>query len=522
MASRILVLLGFMLFCSYSHGQSKVEIIGGEKMNFDQVKQQLYIVNNVVIKHGGVFIQCDSAIRKTSEGIIEGFGNIYIYQPDTFTLTGGDYLVYDENTKTATVTGDEVILKDEKMTLITTSIQYNTNSQVGYYSNGADILSENNTLKSVKGFYNRRGNVFHFKENVELTTPDYTMKSDTLDYFANTKTAFFYGPTRIVSSENKIICNYGWYNTKTERAQFSKRATIYSDSSFISADSLLYDKIEGIGIGIGNIWLYDSTEHIDLYGQYGKYYQKSKISVISGNPLSVKVDKQDTMYLMADTMYFKNDSLNKVLRAFKNTSILQKEFQGHCDSLIYDFQDSVIHLLQAPILWNQKNQITGDTMDIYIRNKSIHSLIVTQDAFLASEVKEDHFNQISGKKLINYFDSNALKLVDVQGNAESIYYLRNNETDTAEYTGVNKVACKRMQIGFDSSKVKSIRFYAEPEGKIYPIKEFPDDEKHLSGLNWKIEEKPELELFLKRKIVLNKIESPSAEVQLQMQAIESD
>ncbi len=479
----------------------------------DQTKNLLYIVQNVVLKHNGIIIQCDSAIRKTDEGIIEGFGNIYIYQQDTFTLSGGDYLRYDEETKTAQVTGKNVILKDQQMTLLTTSLQYNTAEQLGYYTNGADILSDKNTLKSKRGYYSRRGNVFHFKDDVKLTGADYTMQSDTLDYFAGNRTAFFYGPTRIVSKENTIVCNYGWYNTKTEKAQFSRRATIYSDSSYISADSLLYDKKETTGVGIGNIRMYDSSENVEVFGQYGLYLQKSKSSIISGSPLVIKADSKDTMYLMADTFHFINDSLNKMLRAYRNTSILQKEFQGHCDSMVYSFSDSVIHLYYAPILWSEKNQITGDTMHIRISNHTIKNLKVMQSAFLASEVKPGYYNQISGREMINDFDSNALRRVLVEGNAQSIYYIRDNETDSAEYTGVNKVTCGKMLIGFDSSKVKSIRFYSAPEGKMYPVSQFPEAEKHLPGLVWKIDEKPVLQSFLERQKVRLRTKPADTDIQ---------
>jgi len=127
--------------------QTKVDI-SGNVLSVDQKKNYTYIVGNVIIKHDGVTIQCDSAIRKANEGIIEGFGHIYIYQPDTFTLSGGDYLRYVEAEKTATVTGKNVILQDQNMTLVSTELNYNIKQQIGSYVKGADILNEQNTLKS--------------------------------------------------------------------------------------------------------------------------------------------------------------------------------------------------------------------------------------------------------------------------------------------------------------------------------------------------------------------------------------
>ncbi|MFM6982542.1 MAG: hypothetical protein ACKOXF_00300, partial [Chitinophagaceae bacterium] len=82
------------------------------------------------------------------------------------------------------------------------------------------------------------------------------------------------------------------------------------------------------------------------------------------------------------------------------------------------------------------------------------------------------------------------------------YYLRDNETDSAEYTGVNKVACGKMLILMDSSKVKAIKFYVQPEGKMYPMLQFPESEKYLSGLDWRIQLVPKKEKFLERSRVL--------------------
>lgn len=479
--------------------QTNLEIISGEKLYGDEVNKLTYIVKNVGFKHNGVTIYCDSAIRKLKEGIVEGYGHIYIFQQDTFTLSGGEYLRYEEATKVAVVTGKQVILNDREMTLVTTALQYNTATQVGSYHNHADILSGENTLKSQHGYYQRRGSVFNFKEKVVLTSPQYTMYCDTLDYYATTKTAYFQGPTKIVSKENTITCNYGWYNTKTEQAQFSREAVIISDSTTIAADSLLYDRKLGLGRGYGNIRLFDSANHIEVFGQKGLYREKTKETFITQQPLAIQTSDNDTFYVQADTFYYVNDSIRRQLHAWPHTALSQKDFQGRCDSLIYRFSDSTISLYRQPILWNQRNQITGDTMHIVLRNKRIQSLSVIDNAFLVSEIKPGYYNQINGRTMINRFDSNKLKFVLVDGNAQSIYYLADNETDSAEYTGVNKVACGKMLIEMKNGKVKGIRFYGQPDGKMYPVKDFPDNEKYLKGLSWQAEKKPDIESFLIRK-----------------------
>lgn len=496
---RLLVLSLFLVSStSVVFAQTDVEIIGGNKLSGDEIKGHQYIVGNVAIQHNGVIIQCDSAVRKLKEGVVEGFGHIFIYQPDTFTLSGGDYLLYQEATKTAMVTGKEVILRDKSMTLVTTSLQYNISSQTGSYLHGANILNENNTLKSDKGYYDRRSNIFHFKDHVLLTSPEYTMEGDTLDYHSNTRTAYFYGPTTIRSKENTILCRKGWYDTRREIANFTERATLNSKNSSLTADTLNYDRKKGLGLANGNILLVDTVESFKVFGQKGIYHQHSKESYVLDKPLAMQTKDEDTFFVKADTFYFNNDSLKKMMRAIRHVRLFQKDLKGRCDSLEYKFYDSTISLFYDPVLWNQKNQISGDTMYIYLKNKRIHTMRVIDNAFLIAEVKPAFYNQIKGREMINRFDSNKLKSVWVNGNAQSIYYLRDNETDSAEYTGVNKVACGKMNIELDSSKVKSIRFYTQPEGKMYPLNQFPESEKYLSGLVWRSNEIPGKDEFLER------------------------
>jgi hypothetical protein len=204
------------------------------------------------------------------------------------------------------------------------------------------------------------------------------------------------------------------------------------------------------------------------------------------------------MMVMADTFYYRNDSLQRTLRAFGNANVNNKDLQGKCDSLVYNFLDSTISMYKSPILWSEKNQITGDSILIFLKEKKIDHMNINGNSFLAAFVKKDHFNQISGKKMRILFVDGDINKVFVNGNAESIYYLRDNETDSAEYSGVNRVACDRMMIQLDSSKVKGIKFFTQVEGKMYPIPDFPESERKLGGFVWLIDQQMPKEAFLKR------------------------
>jgi hypothetical protein len=49
---------------------------------------------------------------------------------------------------------------------------------------------------------------------------------------------------------------------------------------------------------------------------------------------------------------------------------------------------------------------------------------VLQSAISIQQFDSVHFNQLSGKEIIAFLDSNQLKMIHVNGNAETIYIIR--------------------------------------------------------------------------------------------------
>ncbi|MBX2984395.1 MAG: hypothetical protein LC109_00710 [Bacteroidia bacterium] len=502
---RIYILIG-VVWIGITHVQAqKVQIINADELRYDASTQSKYCKGNIKVLHEGVFIECDSAIINDKYNTIDGVGQVRIYQPDTFNMSG-KRVFYDGKTKMARVSGD-VILTDRKMILTTPYIDYDTRIKSGSYGAGGKIINENDVLTSDKGYYNSRNSTASFKGNVVLVNPDYTMKGDTLQYITTARTAYFYGPTVINSEQNRIECTWGYYNTASNLASFSKRATIFGESSDITADSFFYNRNTGDGQAFGNIVLNDTSEGVKVYGQKGLYMEKRKETVINGLPMSERLLNEDTMLLMADTFYYFSDTAIKKLIAFKNAQIFSPDIAGICDTLIYFMKDSVILMLHKPILWNENNQITGDSISVYMKDDKLDYMFVRNEGFVASWLEEDRFNQMAGNEIYNYFDDGKLRRVNLIGQGQSVYYVRDDESDTSPYSGVNKIVSGQITIYMDSTGINNIRFYPNPEpsGTLYPPADIPEKEKTLEGLNWQIQLKPQEQEFYKRKKINLKV-----------------
>jgi len=494
-AMRLLAfLLLFIPFVLVAQNKEPITINKADYLAFDKnYANAERLVGNVSMTQGTMTLTCDSAWFWKNENRMEAFGHAFLNQQGG-TMVWSDYMVYNGNTKMASAKGN-VRMTDNKMTLTTDAILYDVNNKIAYYTTGGNIKDGENTMRSQNGTYYSNRREYFFKGKIKLVNPEYTMESDTLSYNGNTQIAYFFGPTYISSADNLLFCNYGWYDTKKNTSQFSNRAYIISKENRIDSDSFLYNRNTGIARAFGHIVLIDTLQKIVIKGNRGVHSRFEKTTLISGEPRAFKQFEEDSVFIKANFFFDKLDTFTqkRSLAAFGNAKIFKPDIQGMADSLSYSLTDSVIRLFTEPILWNESNQTTGDTIYIYQKGKTIDKMDVIQNAMVVMEEAPDKFNQIKGRRLNGLFSNNKLYRVNVKGNGQSVYYARE---DTTEYTGVNYVECTNMVINIDSNKVKKVTFLVSPKGTFYPLDKFPAERSKLRGFSWQIDRRPKRNDFV--------------------------
>lgn len=142
------------------------------------------LIGNVVFKHAGATMYCDSAYYFSDSNSLDAYNNVYITQGDTLKLWG-KYLYYNGNTRLAKIT-ENVKLVDRETVLKSPYLLYQLGEGIGYYNAGGVITNSNNKLESTEGYYYSKGKYYYFEDSVVITNPDYVIYSDTLKYFTQT------------------------------------------------------------------------------------------------------------------------------------------------------------------------------------------------------------------------------------------------------------------------------------------------------------------------------------------------
>ncbi|WP_345121323.1 OstA-like protein [Hymenobacter antarcticus] len=463
------------------------ELVGGD---FAGVKIRK-LLGNVSFQQDDVFLYCDSAYQYLERNQVEAFSNVRVVQSDSMTITG-DKGFYDGDKRTARMLGN-VVMRDPRMTLTTPSLDYDLNRKTASYTETGHLTDPQNTLDSQQGYYDTNSKVFVFKRNVHLVTPDSELNNDTLRYNTVSKIATFNGPTRIKGKQGNLYAEGGTYNTLTRVSNFKKNAKIDTPNYLLGGDRLVYDEVKQYGVANGHVSLISKKDNLTLRGDAGKYWRGlGRTKLYGGRPVVRNISDKDTLYMAADTLVSVEarpgqTTTRTVLYAYPRVQIFRGTMQGVCDSLTYDRQDSIIYMSRNPVLWQAKNQLSADSIQIRSKRGQIDEMRLQANAFAVDQDTLLNFNQTKGRNMMAYFRDNKLRRVDVLGNAESIFYALDNDTAT---TGMNRMLSANMRLLFVESKLNKISVLTNPEAKFIPPHELKPDDERLKGFEWRAKERP--------------------------------
>lgn len=487
----------FITICSFSQESEKQKRKIEYKAEIQEADEEKYpgatvLIGNVIMKHQGIDLTCQQALYYRKQNFFKAIGNVFIKQGDTITQTS-DYADYDANAKQALSWGN-VVLTDPTMTLTTDTLQFDRINQKLYYQSYATIKDETNTLKSKYGNYYLENKKFTATTRVTVVNPKHNLTSNHLDYYTNSGLTYLYGPSTITNTENenKLYSEKGFYNTKTDISHFTKNAKLFLKERTIVGDSLYYDKNKGFASATNNIEVIDTLQNFVTRGNYAELFEKKDSLYIIKKAVAISIVDKDSMFVHGDTILVTGKTEKRIVRTFHNVKIFKSDLQGKCDSIHTNQQTGYTKMYRDPVIWSDKNQITGDS--IYLQSnvdtEKLDSLKVFNNAFIISKdsISEDNFNQIKGRNMYGKFYNNKLKLLLVKGNAESVYFNRNEETQLLET--ITKEISSNIEFTLEAGQIESIKYLKSSDGNSYPPSMFPSEDRKLKGFIWRGNEQP--------------------------------
>lgn len=497
MRGRVFIVL--CLLCSVVAAQDLVYLENCETLSFDvdRLPDAQILRGDVRFRHDSALMFCDSAYFYDKANSLDAFGHVRMIQGDT--LSGfADRMYYDGNSKFVRFREHvKLIHKGDELT--TDSLDYNRKEELAYYLTGGTLKDSLNTLTSIRGQYNTTTSQARFQQDVELVNPNFVLTADTLDYNTDSKVADIVGPTNIVyDQETTIESTSGWYNTETQLSMLLKRSVItHIDGMMMTGDTIFYNKALGYGQVLGSMVMRDSSNMMTLTGDYGEMYEEGHRGYATKRALMIDwSDSLNYAYMHADTLFTEEVTLDttfRQVRAHYGVRLYRNDVQSVCDSLVYNGRDSIITLYHEPRCWNENNQMSADTIRIYIANGTVDHIIGVGSALAVKQETEEYFDQMAGKEMYCHVIDGEMRQVDVNGNAETIFYPKEESSDSTaapEYIGMNRTMSSYVKIFIEEQQIHHVLFTTETTGVLYPMDQIPEEEKRLSGFFWAEQERP--------------------------------
>jgi len=515
--------------------------------------QLVSYAGNVKVRQGKTLFYADSAIINPIFNTLESFGNVHINDADKVhiysqylrymgiekkalltnkvRLTDGksilttENLTYDVNLKLGTYLyggkvvnkkttltstegnyyGDtkdiyfykDVLLVQPDGTIKTDSLQYNTTTEVSTFISPTIIKDKKGlTIKTREGFYDIKKKIANLYKRSIIEDSTFSITADEIAIDSLNGLSEFRGNAVYRSKDKEQGFDMIANNIKTN----NKRSTIMAtqiplliikqgaDSIFITADTLFSGRVIDllktkkipnvrpvtVDTSIKKLIIKDSVKTAVAKSAVKKGVAKNTID-------SAKLSTASTPPV---------DSTLKYFEAYKNVKIFSDSLQAVGDSLFFSGQDSVFRLFNEPIIWAQENQISGDTIYFFLKNKKPERLYVFENAISISKVDSSiYFNQVKGNSINALFDSTGqVHFLTAKGSAENIYYAQDEQKG---FVGVNKNSCDLIEITFTDGKPKRVKFINNLEGGLLPMRgKTNHEELKLKSFNWQDKIRP--------------------------------
>ena len=493
----------------------------GDSLYFDLDSSEMEVYGGVVLKNGNqrlsgeiLFYDIDEKIAYYSDTALLEQNNIQL-QSRKGRFSVEEKVGYFE---------EDVILISEDIRLTSSTLTYFTEEEKAVFTSPTRIKTKKEEIYCEAGFYNTKEKKGVFSQNAQYRSKDQEVIGDEIQYDGATNAVKVTGNSTFTTKDGKGYAEDMEYNAETDEmvltgdASFqdsvnrveglriihlaeegdifvSGNGILTTDDGVLEAYNIEYNKISGIGSAEGNVNWIDSSSHTKLksdFADFNKSKNYFKAYNFSSRPQLEILMGTDSLYMSSDTILSfesKDTSGNtsRILIGDNDTRIYRHDLQALCDSLVYSSRDSVFNLIRNPVMWSDTTQFTGDTIKLFVKNDRINKMRIIKNSMILNSSDSIFYNQIKGKEVTGFFVENDINNFIVEGNAESVYYVTNDE---GKYVSVNKTECSILKFYFNNNKISDVKGYTDVKQKMLPMKSTNHEAIKLDGFKWISDKRP--------------------------------
>ncbi len=494
----------------YYSSETDIAELRGE-VTLDQVTRQLWTTNldyhlgegYAVYSNGGVLVDDSLQVSSkfgtyyTDTELVSFRDSVIVLHPrfnlaaDSMKYSGVDSKVLFTGPTNIYTSEAEIYCESGYYDLVNEKAEFNHDAQYA----GEEKQATADTIR-----YDAKAGEVRMLGNVQVIEQEKRITGTELRYLEKTGETWIYGqPAHYADSTRVVDSPEIFYNEKTNLVSTKGGGQIRDGDMILEAEHTDFDKATGIGRAYGNAFWSDTkqgvgiradtidsskeTEYVLAYCESGR--RPLFFILVDGDTLFISADTL-TMFNQVDSFDLLSDTI-RIIKGFHDVRLFKSDMQGIADSLVFNDRDSVFNFFGQPVLWTDTTQFSADTIAMSIKDRTINDIQLTEKAIIITELYSTFYDQIKGKRIIAQFDSSEIRQMWVTGNAESIYYTRD---DQDAFIGVNQTICSKMYFTFVNNQIEIIKYFGENSSAMTPMSQAPHNTMRLDGFKLRYDDRP--------------------------------
>ncbi len=467
----------------YSFSQDEVKILQSNSLENHSINKQIFdmFCGNVIAEYKDHTLYCDTIlISKDGRYIKASSKNFAKIIDSEGAKIQAKKIEFFKNDTIINFT-KQVLFKKKRKEIHTDYLTYNPDKKIIYYKNGGKLIEEENIISSQNGLYHTKYEFGQFLKNVKIQTNSYLIESNNLDLDNKNDIIFFNERTTIKSDNTTIEGNKGFLEKNIESIQVWGNTIIRSKERIVYSDSIFINNKKETKL-VGDVEIHEK-ENMKIYCQF--FFEKDGYSEFKGNP-KIKFSSQSSNILIEGENMEMNHN-DSILSINNNSYISGDSIQGKSKQSTFDLKSEIICMINNPVIWTKKTQISGDTIYIYTKKEKLDSIYIPNNSFIISKNINNYYNQIKGKELQGKFNNEKLEKINIKGNTVLKYFEKNDEK--TEIIGLNDIICSSISIYFKNNEINNISFKSKPSAIYTPQKLITKNLTHIEGALIRFDEK---------------------------------
>ena len=467
----------------------RVYLIHSDELKYDMFGNNpdaQIVKGHVEFQHQGGKLTCDSAYFYQQSNSVRAFGHVYFTQGDTLSLRC-ERAFYDGQQQMMDAR-ENVILKHRKQTLYTDSLNYDRLYSNAYFFEGGTLVDGKDKLVSDWGEYNTQTRQAKFYFNVKLRSEKRLVTTDTLYYDTKKSRAHVTGPSKITTDDGSVIDTQdGYFDSNSDKAQLFGRSVLTDKNKTITGDSLYYDRNTGENRGFGNVIYTDKENKNSLIADVLRYNEKTGYGYATKNALVKDYSQKDTLYVHADTFelftfHINTDSVYRVTHAYNKVRAYRTDLQAVCDSLTFSTKDSCLTMYKDPIVWNENRQLLGELIKVYMNDSTIREAHVIGQALSVEKVDEEDHYNQISSKLMHAYFTDGAIRYTESVGNVRVIFYPVDDRDSS-LIGLNYTETDTMRTYLKDRKLEKV-WTPKHTSVMYPMTQIPPNKYKLSEFAW--------------------------------------